>query len=419
MASFISRAAGSIAAIFRSAGSAIGTTLQRLSPFGLPPIRGTRERLQAYRRQPWWRAITHRIKSAVEGAEWHVYRKGVDRKKKGAELPNHPLAQLLKTANPVMPGSMAIGLTQLHLDATGEAFWLLMRNAYGEPIEAYPIPPHWVRQTPGAKSPFFQISHGELQVNLPAADVIWFKELDPENPYGRGAGFGEALSDDLAADEYAAKRVQMFFWNQGLPDAIVSVKGAGPDEIKRAEAKFAEYFRGVFKSGRTHFTSGDVQISRIDTTFKDTQLVQLRQQERDTVRQVFGVPPEILGILDQSNRSTIDAAEHLFLKLTVTPRLKLLKIYLNAFLVPQYSDGANIEVDFDSVIPADQDFILQVMQARPGAFTDNEVREFVGFPKAEGKDTFPEPTAFPSAQLTAPEPARRFLRGRTEERHRR
>src|SRR4051812_42528619 len=105
MANFFTRAVAPIAALFKSASQAIGTSWQRLgSPFGLAPARGTRERLQAYRKQPWWKAITHRIKGAVESADWHVYRKGVDRKKKGAEIIGHPLTKLLRTANPVMPG---------------------------------------------------------------------------------------------------------------------------------------------------------------------------------------------------------------------------------------------------------------------------------------------------------------------------
>lgn len=369
------------------------TTLQKLTPYGQPPPRGTRERLQAYRRQPWWRAIAGKVARATSATKWHVYRRGMDRTKPGAELTGHPLDLILRRPNPVMSGSELIEITQLHLDTDGNAFWVLERNAFGQPVEIYPIPPSWVMRTASSYFPWFQFSHLNFQSQVPEQDVIWIREPDPENPYGRGTGFAEALSDDLDADEFAAKQVKTYFFNSSLPSAIVTIKGAGKDEVPRIQESFAAKFQNFWKANRTHFTNGDVTVNRLDTSFKDMDLVNLRKAERDTVRQVLGVPPEILGILDSSNRSTIDSADFLMAKHVVAPRLFRLRDGINHWLVPQFGDPT-IEADFDNPIPDDRDFALKAMQQAPSAFTKDEIRKLSGFaplPAGAGAETLQGP----------------------------
>jgi SPP1 gp7 family putative phage head morphogenesis protein len=55
-------------------------------------------------------------------------------------------------------------------------------------------------------------------------------------------------------------------------------------------------------------------------------------------------------------------------------------------------------------VPEDRDFALKVMQARPLAFTDNEVRKVAGLEPAEGKDEFPVAPVFPAFPALANDP---------------
>jgi HK97 family phage portal protein len=394
----------SIASIFRAAPAPRPVTMvERLQPYGSLPARGTRERFLAYRRQPWFRAVAHKVAIGVASTPWKLYvkaRLGSERR----ELPTHPILDLLRFANPVMPGREALEQTQLSLDIGGDCFWVLERNVFGAPLEAYPMPAHWCIQTPTSAAPFYKFSNLRGYVaDVAVDDVIWFKEPDPENPYGRGVGVAEALSDELDTDEFASKRTKAFFNNGALPDTIVVLSGAAKEEVERVEASWRGKFQGFWNSGRTQFTNApNIDVKRLDTTFKDMDLVDLRKQQRDTVIQVFGVPPEVLGVIENSNRATIDSAFFLYASTVLVPRLDRLKAELNAKLVPMFGDG--LELDYESPVPADREFALKVMQLRNTAFTDNEIRDLAKLPAVAGKDVFPTAPAFPAFPQMSDDP---------------
>ncbi|KKL82562.1 hypothetical protein LCGC14_1983500, partial [marine sediment metagenome] len=100
--------------------------------------------------------------------------------------------------------------------------------------------------------------------------------------------------------------------------------------------------------------------------------------QRDTIIQVYGVPPEILGILESSNRATIEAAEFLFAKFVIMPRLEFLRAVLQQLLVPEFDD--RLILDFESPVTEDKRHELQVMKASTWAYTANELRKRAGEP---------------------------------------
>jgi hypothetical protein len=108
------------------------------------------------------------------------------------------------------------------------------------------------------------------------------------------------------------------------------------------------------------------------------QFTQLRQYERDTIIQVFGLPPEIVGILQNSNRATIEAADMFFSKYTLTPLLTQMRESFQKQLVPMFDDTGQVEIDFVSPIADDKDYQLAVMSAHPYAFLIDEVRAKAG-----------------------------------------
>ena len=97
------------------------------------------------------------------------------------------------------------------------------RNALGTPIALWPVPPSWVRRTPNAKHPFYTI-HGmygaglaSSDIDIPASEVLYFKDPDPANPYGRGSGIAKSLNDEIEIDDYASKHLKAFFYNRAKP----------------------------------------------------------------------------------------------------------------------------------------------------------------------------------------------------------
>jgi SPP1 gp7 family putative phage head morphogenesis protein len=134
-------------------------------------------------------------------------------------------------------------------------------------------------------------------------------------------------------------------------------------------------------------------------------LPELRSQERDIILQVLSMPPEAMGILENSNRATIDAAMYLLTKGVVAPRLAHQADAWTTFVRREWGDDA-LTVGFCSPVPEDAAFSLSVMTGQPSLFTKNEWRALAGREPIEGwDDEFPEPPAPLGFGAPSPSPA--------------
>lgn len=373
---------------------------------GLPPTRGTREYLLAYSKMPWLRAVTARIATRMATTEWQLFvqakegekarqnktiqrAKGVTRRKLMADLKSdnelrqiedHPMLDLLSDANSFQTGEAMRKTTQIHIDLVGEAFWLKERDAFGMPIGVWPIPPDWILNTPTPTNPFYRVGFRAWRGMIPDTEFIWFCDPDPANPYGRGSGTARSLSDELETDEYAAKFTKSQFYNQARPDLIVYPKGQPMREadVARLENDWLSKNQGFWKAFKPYFLTKEVGITELDGGLNNRalQLVQLREFERDTVMQVFGIPPEILGVLSNSNRATISAADLVMGRYVIEPRLEFMRSVLQERLVPEYDE--RLIVEFSSPVQDDKDYQLEVLRAAPQVASVDEWRDLAG-----------------------------------------
>lgn len=382
---------------------------------------GSAELLKAYNQMPWLRAVVSRISWSTACVPWQLFAvttEGQERARKSGrsldymkrrdiarskdpnyriaqykslrrsdmlrEITKHPALDLLDHGNARFDGHVARQVTQQHLDLVGEGAWLIERNGLRLPTDVWPIPPTWIAQTPwtplntGLNIQGYQpgnwIIHsnrGTLQV--PKEDVIYFYHPNPADPYDRGTGIGMSLGDELETDEFTAKHLKRWFKNFAIPPAIISRKGGVSAEgtTARLEEKWMEKLLG--RNNTPFFSNQELNVYELNHTFQDMQLSQLRKDERDILIHVYGVPPEVFGILENSNRSTIDAADYLMAKYIIVPRLEFQRGVLQQQLIELYDE--RLILDYVSPVVEDKEFELKVMQAAPQNFTIDEVRE--------------------------------------------
>lgn len=381
------------------------------SPFGLGPERGAKDLLAAYSSNPWLRAVTSKIGKSVGTTAWRLRRiddgpggeraelihgdwqarqlfyrglardaeKGVAGRPRIETVERHPLLDLLNRGNPNFPGQVALQVTQEHLDIVGEAFWLKERDASGRTVHLWPVPPTWVRDVPNRSNPCFRIDFHGAEHEVPAADVIVFKEPDPANPYGRGSGIARALADELETDEFAARHMRQTFQNRARPDFIVTPPDGmklQTEQVERLKQSWMEKTRGVLRAGVPLFLPQSMKFTPISQTFENLQLIDLRLQGRDFTLQVYGMPPEKMGINTHSNRATIEGADLIFAKEVLLPRQDHLRAVLQTQLVPEFDPS--LILDFESPVMEDRKHKQLVMKATPWAFTVNEHRARAG-----------------------------------------
>jgi phage portal protein BeeE len=278
-------------------------------------------------------------------------------------------------------------LHSIYLDLVGDSFFLLNRR--GTVITGlWPIPPTWVQQLPDTSKPpterTYRIALRTGSYEIPAANMIHIRNHDPLDPLGRGVGAGFALGDELDTDEYAARFSKNLLYNNALPGAIVGVKGmpggeAGKDSARAFKESLVAEHGGPDRAGRIMVTPAEsVSIARLDTKLTDMQFVEMRKFLQGFIRMTYGVPPEVLGDISNSNKATAYAAREILAEQVIEPRIELLRSELQKRLVPFFGD--DLCLDYDSVVPADRDHQLAVMQSFREAFTGPRARR--GVPRA-------------------------------------
>ena len=374
---------------------------------GDPPDRGAYGILESYSTMPWLRACAGRVANSMSSVQWRIYvtrktptarayrdrglqragyelRKTLIRERAESgeleEVTNHPFLDIMTKGNGYHSGVALRRIESLHMDLVGETFMLKGRNALGAVTSLWPIPPPWVFSTPTPAWPYYRMNYRGWHENIPASEILWMSDPNPANPYGRGIGLGQAIADEAEIDEYAAKTTRQVFFNRAQPDFLIYPKGErgemNPTETKRFEQDWLNRLQGYWRTSKPHFMSREVGVYEFQKNLKEMMLTEVRMQERDIILQVWGMPPEKLGILNNSNRATIEGSDLIYAKDVLVPRLEMRRSMFQELLMPEYDD--RLIVDYVTPVMEDKEFELKVAMAAPWAMNANEWRSIMG-----------------------------------------
>lgn len=343
-----------------------------------PPQRNKQEWLQYFTKSPRL-AVVDRIASDLAYAEGKLFE--VDAKGNERELSSHPFLNFMNKPNPLYELTPAAlwRLHQIYLDLSGEAGMVMERDENGVPVELWPVPSQWIMQTPYQGHPFYQVrtTSGAI-IDVPVEDMFMQKELNPYDPYMRGAGKAESIADEIEIDEYAAKFQKRFFFNDATPSLIVSMPGSDPDQRDRFISQWKERFKGFFNSHGVAAVGGDATINKISENMKDMDMIEGRKFLRDAALEHFNVPREIMGITESSNRATSEAAQYIYAQNVLMPRLRMREDAINNQLLRYFGD--NLVWRFDDIVPRNEEFDKQraIENWNAGLITKNEALEMQG-----------------------------------------
>lgn len=363
--------------------------------------------LQAYRESPRFRAVVQRIAESVALNQWEVYvtaenvsathlrsglaavahqaapyRKMVRGLAKAGKFrplvevePGHPLIALMRRPNQLRWGG-TMEVMQANIDIVGHVYVWAKKGTGKYPVELVPIS---AAQVGSANSDGYQVTIGGESIVVPRKEMTVLYRPDPSAPFSIMAnGLGMTLSDELDTDENAAKTAAARLRNRGVPDAIVTVDGADAAMIDRIEADMLAKYQGAEKRGKPHITNRKVDVQHIGEKMADLSLVELREFEARVMWTTFGVPPEILGLIENSNRATIDAAETIFARWVLWPRLMFLADWLQNDVAPMTDARDRILVVPCSPVPEDKEARDRVAKIAPWAPEINDWREWMG-----------------------------------------
>ena len=216
----------------------------------------------------------------------------------------------------------------------GEAYLLKVRDKMGRVIGLQPVAPSWVIQTPTVNQRFWEIypfgTAGGNSIVVPVEDVVSFKDIDLNDPYGRGRGTSEAIGDEIQSDEYASKYAKNLFFNDATPSAIIYAPQGDKETADQIKQSWLQKMAGYRHAKEPMVLTGEgSRFEKISQSPTELDFVESRKFLRDNANEHFHIPPEIMGILQNSNRSTIDSAEYLLNKNVLADYLRMFERVIN------------------------------------------------------------------------------------------
>lgn len=328
---------------------------------------------------------------AISTTPWKIYKKAAVRAKGHAADPldQHPLYDILENPMPMYPeidGVALLYITAVLWDIVGEVFWLKIRT--GNQVSGLLlVPSAWVAMTPTISTPFFEVYPFGVTAGkafkVDPADIVWFKTPDVTDPYSRGRGRAEPIADEVQADEYAAKQQKNYFFNDAMPPFMIFAPGASPEEAERIKETWVQKLGGFLNARKPAVIPWkDANVQKLSDSPREMDMVESRKFLRDEALQHYQIPPEIFGIVENSNRSTIDSAFYLFAKNVLHYALYNFERVIDTQLVQSDFDK-ELVFRFDNVVPEDEQTIYTRLSdgLSKGAVTVDEYRSFMKLPK--------------------------------------
>lgn len=299
----------------------------------------------------------------------------------------------------------------------GEAYLLKIRNERGKVVALLPIAPSWVVKTPTAGAEYWEIypfgTMGGNSIVVPVVDVICFKDIDLNDPYGRGKGTSETLGDEIQSDEYASKYAKNIFFNDATPSAIIYAPAGNKETADQIKQSWLQKMAGFHHAKEPMVLTGEgSKFEKISQTPTELDFVNSRKFLRDSANEHYHIPPEIFGILQNSNRSTIDSAFYLLNKNVLADYLRMYERTMNSQLLwEDYDPEHKLIFHHENNIEEDMDFKLRVANdgLSRGTLTVNDWRKAMGFePDERSGDVYLRslatvPVQFNSYEIELPE----------------
>lgn len=344
------------------------------------------QQMITYTNVSWVFAAVSRIAEAVASSEWHLYRGPGNTN----EVTNHPALTLWQSANEFDSRQDFLEMSQQHYELTGESWWVLVRNAQRVPVEMWAVRPD--RMSP-VKHPTDYITGytyqiGSERIHLDLEDVIFTRHPTPLDPY-RGVGAIQSLMLDLGSEVEAANYNRAFFRNDATPGGIIKTDRSINDaDFDKLVERWKTFHQGTSNAGRIGFLERADFIER-KFTQRDMQFTQLRMLNRDMILAAFGVPLPMVGTMEAPSRANAQAAEYIFARWTIKPRLNRIKLSLNTKLLPLFPDRG-LHFDFEDPTPNNRELDIEEANSTyaSGLRMQNEGRALLGLADVPDGDEF-------------------------------
>lgn len=298
----------------------------------------------------------------------------------------NPLAKLLSNGNPLQNSVRLLNTTMLNLELWGQAYWKIERKG-DRPVELWPIPS--AQMAPGTMDQGLPVSwkytgKTGTQVEVPARDIVWFRYASP-------GGAMDAMSPMSAAeaavqcDLYALRYYSLFFERGADPLYAVSYPPdvtVNDETTEKLRAQWQQAYSGLKRFFKPIILSKGAKLEKL-TSEPQMAYLKLREQWREEILAVWGVPPAVAGVYQYANYANTREQRKIFWQSCLQPKHAAMAADINSQLAPQMQGGGELVWDY-SGIPELRPDLTEESNTALRTLTINETRaRYFGLPEVE------------------------------------
>lgn len=312
---------------------------------------------EGYKDLVWVYRCVAKKGESIGSVPWKVYRKASATNER-EHLQDHPFQKLIDRPNPYMDRTQFFVQWMGDLDLGGNSFWEIVPEGgrFGNPpIAFWRMRPDWTTPRPGKEAFLrdYQFDSGKGKPDYYEIERVGhMKYVDPVDPY-YGMSVIQAAARTILTENAAIGWNKSILDNSGVPNGILKVPAQTILNQDKSELQenIEEEFATEERRHRPMILWGGMEWESMALTQKDMDFLDQRRYNKYEICSVFGVPPQVVGALENPTYSNYSAARLAFWEDTVIVLLDWLKAFLNSRIAPLY--GPDIEIDYDlSRVPA-------------------------------------------------------------------
>jgi len=330
------------------------------SSYGEPDQKHYDKMMLGYQNEVWIYACVYLIATTIAGLPWRLYKTKLNKKEGRIEKEtawNQNVYDLFQRPNTNDENSTWFNMiewTMANLELVGNAYWLL-DEVYGSPAKPKSLqnimPSRMVVVPNPAKGMlvggYKYITDTGGNILFKPEEITHFKYMSPNSYlYGQGSLSPALWSIDTIKE---AQKTNLKIFENGLKiDSFFETdQGLNKSTYDRLMEQIKSKYQGSNKAHQAGILENGLKYKAVTGNLKELEFINGIKLSRQDICAVHGVPPMLVGILDDATYSNYETAVKAFFVFGIIPKLKRISEVIST-VVQRFDPSLYFEFDLSN-----------------------------------------------------------------------
>jgi HK97 family phage portal protein len=264
----------------------------------------------------------------------------------------------------------------------GNALAEVVTDARGAPVEL--IPHEWSTVSVhklGSGRLQYEIEGNGNRRRLLQEEVLHLRDRSDDGIVGRSRL--SRASEVVEANQTLQRFSRRIYDNGVSPSGVVEAdETVGPEQVEKLRSRFKQAFSGASNAGSALILDQGLKWKQLGVSPEDAELLSSRRFSVEEMARLFGVPPPVVGHLDQANYSNVSVLTRFYAKQCLMPWIRKLEECFKRYVFSSSARRTHeLKFDLSGLLRGDPEQRWQAHQiaVQNGILTADEVRKVEGW----------------------------------------